>query len=128
MTQKNIEIMDRIVDEMVAGKNFSRALKTVYKKRKISIPFSEQTFDNKVEVLGLSKRSYNVLMRSKLYTINDVIRYRSTNSFMDLRFCGVNSAIEIIESIVDYAWQHLTKEEKVQFLIETVEANEGNIH
>lgn len=127
MTEKNIEIMGRIVDEMVGGKKLSKALETVYKKRKISIPFSERTFDDKVEVLGLSNRSYNVLMRSKLYTINDVIKYRYTNSFMNLRFCGVNSAIEIIESIVDYAWKHLNNEEKAQFLIETVKANEGNL-
>lgn len=127
MTQKNIDIMDRIVDEMVAGKKLSKALETVYEKRKVSIPFKDGIFAQKISVLGLSNRSYNALMRAKLHTIDDIIKYRQHSSFTNIRFCGANSAIEIIEAIVDYAWSYLSKKERTAFLIETVEANENNL-
>ena len=73
MTQRNIDIMDRIVDELAKGKKLSEALSTVYIKRNVVIPYNDEMFDIQIPDLKLSNRAVGCLMRNKLTTINDVI-------------------------------------------------------
>lgn len=40
---------------------------------------------------------------------------------------GRNSGIELFETILDYCWDHLSQEERVSFLIDTVERNGEHI-
>jgi DNA-directed RNA polymerase alpha subunit len=126
MTQRNIEIMDTIVHEL-ANKPLSQALKTVYVKRTVMIPFKENKLDVPIEKLNLQTRTINALKRTHLSTIADVVNYGATNGFRRIRNVGKNSIIELFESTLDWCWDHMDIEQKTQFLIDTVERNAGNI-
>ena len=126
MTQKNIDIMDRIVDELVAGKKLSEALEVVYTKRDVAIPFGSKTFDVSVTEIAIAKRSANSLRRVGLNTLNDVIEYAQTNKITDIQNFGVNGGIELFEAILDYSWQHMTTQERTDFLIDLIQRNECN--
>ena len=127
MTQTNIYIMDKIVDELANGKTLSQALQTVYIQRSVAIPFNEKAFDANIRILDLSVRSNNALLRNGLETIGDVVAFSINNKLTNLRNMGVTSAAEVFEKILDYCWSKLTKQEKVDFIIDTVERNEINM-
>ena len=124
MTQKNIDIMNCIVDELAAGKKLSEALKNVYTKRCVAMPFGSKTFDVSVLELGFSKRTSNALLRSKLNTLNDVIEYIQEHKITDIKNLGINSATELLETMLDYYWAHSNVNEKTNFLIDIIERNE----
>lgn len=127
MTQHNIDIMDAIVNELGYGKKISKALATVYVKRSISIPFNEDTLKVLIVNLGLTGRTTNALLRAKLFTLGDVVRYSQENKITNIKNFGVNSGMEVYEAILDTCWDHLTEERKIDFLIDTVERNSDNI-
>lgn len=128
MTQKNIDIMDRIVDELAAGKKISKALEVVYNKRNIAIPYCEEAFAMPTPLLGLSVRSYNALMNAGLKTINDIVKYASTHpGFVGIRNFGKTSGIEVLEIILDFAWERMNKQQRKDFLIDTVIRNQFNV-
>lgn len=124
MTQKNIDTMDCIVNELVAGKKLSEALKAVYIKRIVAIPFNDRTFDVAVTELDIAKRSINALRRAGISTLNDVIRFAQDNRITDIQNFGVNGGIELYEAMLDYGWKNMTSNERVDFLIDIVERNE----
>lgn len=124
MTEKNIDIMSRIVDELAAGKKLSEALKAVYNKRNVAMPFGDRTFDVLIVDLNLSKRTTRALLRLELHTINDVIDYAQSHKIIDIKNLGVNSATELLETILDYYWINLPIKERANFLIDVVERNE----
>lgn len=127
MTTKNVEIMDIIVSEMAEGAKLSKALKLVYNKRNICIPYGDDSFNVPIDSLGLSNRSTNALLRTKLNTIGDVIDFCQSHKITDIRNLGQGSGIEIFEAILDYSWDHMSEKERVAFLIDTVENNEDCI-
>lgn len=128
MTQKNIDIMDKIADELVNGKNISEALKVVYRKRNVGIPFSDKTFDIPVESVGISVKAINALMRKGLRTVNDVITFASNDSLKNIPNLGQSSAKALLEAILNIAWDKMSADERVEFLMDTVERNEENVH
>lgn len=128
MTQKNIDIMDKIADELVNGKNISEALKTVYRKRNVGIPFSSKTFDIPVEDTGISVKSINALRKKGLKTVNDVITFASNDSLKNIPNFGHGSARRLLEFMLNIAWNKMSAEERVEFLMDTVERNEENVH
>ena len=127
MTQRNINVMCIIVDKIVEGAKISQALKSVYSKRNISIPCGNSDFDVSVLDIGLSKRSANALMRNKLTTINDVIKFCNEHKITEIVNLGKSSGVEIFEAILDYRWVHMSKDERVNFLIDIVERNQDYI-
>ncbi len=128
MTQKNIDIMDKIVDEMIAGKKLSKALEVVYNKRNVVMPYCEKIFTMPTSLLGLSVRSNNALMNAGLKTANDIIKYASKHpGFAGIRNLGRTSCVEVLETILDFAWEHMNKQERADFLINTVTRNQFNI-
>jgi DNA-directed RNA polymerase alpha subunit len=127
MTQTNINTMDLIIDKMAEFKSLSRALRHVYKKRKVAIPFDDNTFDVEVLKLDIHSRASNALMRSGLKTLNDVIEYAEDNHLGKVKNLGKVSAIEVMETMLDIAWSKMNEDEKVAFLIDIVERNEKNI-
>ena len=127
MTQKNIDIMDRIVDELGYGKKISKALETVYIKRNVAVTFKEDTLKVLIVNLGLSKRTSNALLRTKIFTLNDFIKFAEINKITDVKNFGINSGIEVLETILDICWDQMTETEKISFLIDTVERNSDNI-
>lgn len=127
MTQKNIEIMDRIVREMAAGRTFSEALKDVYVKRNVTIPYHEEDLNVSVDKLGMSKRTTYALMRGRMLTLAEVVNYCEKQKITTVRLLGVGAGIEIFETILNYLWSKMDNQRRTEFLIETIIRNEGNI-
>lgn len=126
MTQRNIEIMDIIVNKMAEGETLSKALKMVYSKRNVYIPYNEGDLDVSLMDLGMTSRATNPLLRAKLRTISDVVEFCKENKITDIVNLGRISGIEVFETILDYCWDNMSKNEKVSFLIDIVERNSGN--
>ena len=127
MTQRNIDAMDCIVDKIGEFKSISRALKCVYSKRDVEIPFNDKMFDVELSTLKMSKKAINALMRAGLKTINDVIKYTEDRSLKKIKNFGETSGVELLETILDLAWIKMTEEEKVAFLIDVVQRNEEHL-
>ena len=127
MTQNNIDIMDIIVDKMADGMKLSKALEAVYVKRNVCFPCKEEHCNELIMEFGLSRRATNALLRAKLRTIGDVIEFCKENKITDIAGLGIGSGIEVFEAILDYCWNCMSDDEKVSFLIDTVERNECNI-
>lgn len=127
MTQKNIDIMDIIVDRIAEGKKLSEALKTVYVKRSVQIPNFDSMLDKDVRELKMSMRTTNALMRAKLDTIGKVAEFCNCQKITDAKSVGVSMGTELFETILDWCWRHMTTREKTAFLIDTVERNSENI-
>lgn len=124
MTQKNIEIMDIIVDKMAEGKKLSEALKDVYTKRRVAIPFSDKDLNVKVDKLGMSKRTTFALMRGKMLTLTDVVNYCEKQKITTVNLLGMNAGLEAFETILDYLWSKMPKSERAEFLMDVIEMNE----
>ena len=113
MTQRNIEIMDVIVDKMVAGKTLSDALKDVYTKRNVAIPFDDEDLNVPIDELGMSKRTTYTLIRGKMMTLADAVAYCQNQ--------------KTFETMLNYLWDKMDKQIRVEFLIDTIERNEENL-
>ena len=127
MTQKNIDVMDIIVSKMAEGETISKALKLVYSKRNIAIPYSETLSDIAITSLPMSNRTVNALMRGRIKTIGELVEFCKTHKVTDIVNMGKNSGIEILETVLDYCWDYLSQNERVSFLVDTVERNSENI-
>lgn len=126
MTQRNIEIMDTIVNEL-ATKSLSEALKTVYVKRTVMIPFNVDKFNVPIEKLNFPTRTMHCLKRTHLNTVNEVVNYCSESGFKKIRNLGANGGMKMFEILLDWCWDHMDINQKTEFLIDTVERNVGNI-
>ena len=127
MTQRNIDIMDLIVDKMAAGKTLSDALKDVYVKRNVEIPFDDKDLNVSIKKLGMSNRTTYALMRGKLLTLADVVKYCEKQKITTVNLLGKTAGIETFETMLNYLWSKMSKQRRVEFLIDTVERNQGNI-
>ena len=127
MTQRNIHMMEIVVDKLSHGKTISKALKTVYTKRDVAIPQNEELNNIKVMDLPISSLAKNALMRNRLTTLGEVIEYASKNSIKNLKGFGALSGVELFETILDLHWDHMTRKEQTDFLIDTVVRNEDYI-
>ena len=127
MTQTNINTLDLIVSKMAHGKTLSKALHEVYTKRNVAIPYREEMLDCKLTSLKMSMRTTQALLRNKMETIGDVVKYTKENKITNLQTFGRVSAIELFESILDYCWKHMSQNEKDTFIIDTVQRNSDNL-
>lgn len=127
MTQKNIDTMGVIVDKIADGEKLSKALEAVYVKRNVCIPYKEECFGVLTEDFGLSRRSTHALIRAKLKTVGDVVSFCNEKKITEIPGLGVGSGIEVFEAILDYCWDCMSSDERVSFLIDTVERNECNL-
>ena len=127
MTQTNINTLDLIVSKMAHGKKLSEALHEVYTKRNVAIPYKEEWFDCKIDSLGMSMRTTAALLRNKIKTIGDVVRYTEQKKITTLQTFGKVSAIELFETILDYCWEHMSQKQQDRFIIDVVTRNSGNI-
>ena len=127
MTERNIEIMDVIVDKMVAGKKLTEALKDVYVKRNVAIPFDDEDLNISVESLGMSKKTTYALMRGGLFTLADMVKYCENKKITTIRLLGMNAGLEAFETMVDYLWGNMDKQMRAEFLMDIVERNTGNL-
>lgn len=127
MTQRNIEIMDVIVDKMVAGKTLSDALKDVYTKRNVAIPFDDEDLNVPIDKLGMSKRTTYTLIRGKMMTLADVVAYCQKQKITTVKLLGITAGLETFETMLNYLWGKMDKQIRAEFLIDTVERNEENL-
>lgn len=127
MTQRNIDVMDIIVSKMVEGATLSKALKLVYNKRNVVIPYNEEIYDVSIASLPMTKRTMNTLLRGRIKTLGEVIEFCKHQKITGVVSMGVNSGIELFETILDYCWDNMSQEERVSFLIDTVERNSNHI-
>ena len=123
MTERNIYVMDVIVSKMVEGDKLSKALQRVYSKRNVVIPYIEDDLNESLMNLGMSGRATNTLLRARLRTVRDVVEFCKEHKITEITNLGINSGIEVFEAILDYCWDHMSQEERVSFLIDTVERN-----
>lgn len=124
MTQKNIETMDRIVEGIKEGNNLSKVLEHIYTKRNVAIPFNNTMFSVSVKDLNVPSKTYNALLRAKIFTVNDAIEYNEATGLKLVKNFGLASFRMLMEAILDYSWEQMNEKEKVNFLIDTVERNE----
>ena len=128
MTQKNINTMNEIVDRMIEGQTIAQALQSVYTTRNVCVPYDVDKINNvPVQSLKMSCRTTNALLRNRLRTLGDVINYCQQSKITDVPTLGKGSGIEIFETILNYCWAHMTKQEREEFLIDTVERNSRNL-
>jgi hypothetical protein len=127
MTQKNIDTMDLIVAKLADGKSIAKALKDVYKKRNVVIPFDDDILNVNITKLGMSRRTTYALMRGRMQTLLDIVRYCEKQKITTVNLLGVNAGIEAFETILNYLWNKMSTDERVDFLIDTIERNELNI-
>lgn len=117
--------IDTIMNELASGKKFSEALFNIYSKRNVAIPYSTKMFDVDVRELGMNSRVVNALMRAHLFTLNDVMKFiEQGHNLSEVRTMGEASCVSLMETILDYAWDHMNTEERARFLIDTAERNE----
>lgn len=127
MTQRNIDTMDLIVSLLSKHKKISKTLKYVYDKRHLVMPCDEKWCQIHVTDLGMTKRTTNALMRSHLTTVQDVIDYCQESSIKDIKLFGQTAGVELLETILDICWDNMTEQQRVDFLIDTVERNERHL-
>ena len=123
MTQRNIYVMDQIVNKMADGTKLSKALKDIYTKRNVCVPYSEEDLKTPITDLRMSCRTTNALLRTNLMTIKDVVKFCEYNKIMKIRNLGTASGIELFEAILDYCWERMNSDKRTDFLIDTVERN-----
>ena len=127
MLQEKIDVMNIIVEEMVNGKKLSEALKEVYKKRNVVIPYTEEMFDVLLIKLNITTMAKNALLKMKFQTINDVIKYAEENSIVKIPNLGKSAVMKLFEEILDIAWRKMDNSQRVAFLMDIVDRNMGNI-
>lgn len=127
MTQRNIDVMDIIVSKMAEGAKLSKALKLVYNKRNVVIPYDENNFDVSIMELKMSNRTTNALMRARLRTIGEVVEFCNDYKITRVTNLGKQSGVEVMEAILNYCWNHMSEDERAAFLIDTVERNQDYI-
>ena len=124
MTQRNIDVMDIIVTKMVEGAKLSKALESVYKKRNVCIPCVDKYAELEIISMGMSRRTTNAFLRSRMRTLGELITFcNSGKKITDISGVGKDSGTEAFEFILDYCWDNMDQDERVSFLIDTVERN-----
>lgn len=123
MTQANIYIMDTIVDNLANGKTISQALECVYSKRNVVIPHYEEVLDVEIKDLKMSPRTTNALLRNRLAKVGDIVKFTESHKLTDAKTFGMHSGIELLETILDWCWDHMDNDRRTNFLIDTVERN-----
>lgn len=127
MTQKNVDTMSTIVDYLAEGKKISQALNYVYVKRNVIVPFNEDDMQEPLQVLGMTSRTTNALMRAGARTICDTVRMSTQKSLDRVRNFGRVCGIEMFEALLDYCWERMDNEHRAAFLIDVVQRNEDNL-
>ena len=121
----NINALHGIIAELENGAPISKALSTYYTKRKVIIPIKKITHGRSIDELFLTTRTSNALKRAKLMTFGDLLDYvENGKQLKTIRGFGVTSITEFYEQILDYHFELLNADEKVEFLITFVEDNE----
>lgn len=128
MKQKNIKALHGIIAELEKGKTISEALSTYYTTRKVVIPIKEKVRNRSLETLELPTRMSNGLKRHNLVTFGDVLDFiESGNKIKEIKNLGPTSIKDFCERMLNYNFNLLNADEKVNFLVTFVEENENSL-
>lgn len=123
MTTTNVNAMSTIINELNSGKTISDALKVVYTKRNVCVPYVDDVFDIDVRDLGMSGRVTNVLLRNHITTINEAIQANEKTPLKEMRGIAAGLCTEFFETILNYSFDCMSSDAKALFLIDVVERN-----
>ena len=87
--------METLMNYLANGLSLSKAMKNVYKTRRISIPYNDGFWDMPITELDLSSRTKNALMRGKVNTLEKFID-NEIKSYSH----GMKQKIVVISSLV----------------------------
>ena len=128
MEKKNIKALHGIIAELENGKTISEALSVYYTKRKVLIPIKEKVRNCQLDIIEFSARMSNGLKRQHLFTFGDVFDYiENGNKLSDIKNVGLVSMKDFCEKMLNYNFNLLSADEKVNFLITFVEENEESL-
>ena len=91
----------------------------------IEMGYTQAVCDTPVELLDLSVRSYNALMRANCKTVGQAITAINQQSLQGMRNLGRKSVAEIRSLIVEYGYKQLSETRKREFLLNLLQIN-GN--
>lgn len=97
--------------------------KTFGNYARMNLGFTKKVCDISIDELSLSVRGFNVLKRSNLNTIGDVIDAMNEKKLMMLRNLGEKTSREIKTKIVDFGYSALSEQDKKEFLLEIIKLN-----
>ena len=109
--------------EMVLNELYNAVEKHGLNGAKMNLGFTKNVCGISIEELSLSVRGFNVLKRSNLDTIGDVIDAMNDKKLMSLRNLGEKTSREIKTKIVNFGYASLSDKDKKEFLREVIELN-----
>lgn len=120
MNKKNAADLMKIADNI----GLVEILNVFEKPLKIKIPMTARIWDENIDVLRLSVRSSNALMRCQLDTIGKLSEQIMTEDGMNhIRNLGRKSIAEIKTTLLVYCYDELTANERLAFWGFVVENN-----
>lgn len=125
MNTNTTELVNEIYKE-AERIDISLILALYYPKHSVAIPLTTKICDMDIESLELSVRSYNCLKRAGIANVRELVAIIHNGEFMRIRNLGKKSRIEIQEKLLDIGYAALSRDEKVEFIIDTVERNKDN--
>lgn len=121
---ENKEKLANALYEAVSEYGLIRAIYATFgNKAKMNLGFTKRVCDIAIEAFPLSVRGYNVLKRSNINTLGELIDILNDKKLMGLRNLGEKTAREIKTKIIDYGYNELNDKEKKEFLAEVIELN-----
>ena len=93
------------------------------KNIKVSLAFCNSDCNLNIDILNLSVRSYNALMRSEISTIGQLIDGMNQGNIRSIRNLGEKSYREIQTKLLVYGFERLSEKEKETFYSQLVEEN-----
>lgn len=128
MKQQSINALHGIIAELENGHPISKALSVYYIKRKVVIPVKTSVYNYPIDVLDLTTRTSNALKRTRIMTFGDLLDYiENGNQLKTIKNFGATSIMDFCEKLLDYNFDLLNSNEKVEFLITFVEENEDSL-
>ena len=97
--------------------------KTIGNGARMNLGFTKNVCNISIEELSLSVRGFNVLKRSNLDTIGDVIDAMNDKKLMSLRNLGEKTSREIKTKIVNFGYDSMSDKDKKDFLREIIDLN-----
>ena len=121
---ENKEKLANALYEAVSEYGLIRAIYATFgNKAKMNLSFTKRVCDIAIEDFPLSVRGYNVLKRSNINALGELIDVLNDKKLMGLRNLGEKTAREIKTKIIDYGYNELNDKEKKEFLAEVIELN-----
>jgi hypothetical protein len=102
-------------------------MKHVYVKRSVKIPHFDRMMDKDVRELKMSMRTTNAFLHAGLSTIGKVVDWCNVQNITAAKGIGPSMGTELMETVLDWCWSHMTLKEQQWFLMDTVERNSDNI-